>query len=183
MAFDRVCSTSGLTQVPDIPIISYHYPYIHIPVLCISRMSRNTHHREITGINTCWPHLKRKVGQGEYLSVSHPFYDTLCEMMDAIHLSQSEDMQDLLIQLAGKEIDPKMAANPKLRTLWNEYFVPPWSCWSIGLHLDTPLNISNNQPIESWHKGLMKTLSKALKGSTAAVLEHSFPKIVHKDGA
>jgi hypothetical protein len=104
-------------------------------------------------------------------------------MMDTIHLSQSEDMQDLLILWAGKEIDPKMSANPKLRTLWNEYFVPPWSCWSIGLHTEVPLNISNNQPIESWHRVVMRVLNKALKGSTAAVLEHSFPKVVHRDGA
>ena len=133
------------------------------------------------GILTCWPHLKRKVGQGEYLSTTHDFYETLTMILDAVHMSQSEDMQDLLLQAGGKLIDPKMAHNPKLRTLWNEYAVYPWACWSIGLYPETPLNIANNQPIEAWHKGVMKTLRRALKGSTAAVLEHSFPTIVHKD--
>ena len=133
------------------------------------------------GILTCWPHLKRKVGQGEYLSTTHDFYETLTMILDAVHMSQSEDMQDLLLQAGGKLIDPKMAHNPKLRTLWNEYAVYPWACWSIGMYPETPLNIANNQPIEAWHKGVMKTLRRALKGSTAAVLEHSFPTIVHKD--
>ena len=134
-----------------------------------------------TDIITCWPHLKRKIGQGEYLSTTHPFYENLCEIMDAIHMSQSEEMQDLLTVLGGAEIEPEMDANNKLRALWNEYCVHPWNCWSIGLHTHTPLNIANNQPIESWHRGVMKTLARALKGSTAAVLENSFPQLVHKD--
>ena len=41
---------------------------------------------------------------------------------------------------------------PKLNKFWNSYMLEPWDCWSIGLHTETPLNISNNQPIESWHK-------------------------------
>ena len=135
------------------------------------------------GINTCWPHLRRKVAQGEYLSTTHTFFKSLCAIMQAIHLSQSEDMHDLLIKWGGVEMDLKVQKDKKLRTLWNEYFVQPWSCWSIGLHLDTPLNISNNQPIESWHRTVMRVLQRSLKGSTAAVLEHSFPKVVHRDGA
>ena len=57
-------------------------------------------------------------------------------MMVTIHVSQSQDMQDLLIQWAGKEMDPKLAANPKLRTLWNEYFVPP--CGAVLGHWLAP---------------------------------------------
>ena len=78
-----------------------------------------------TDIITCWPHLKRKIGQGEYLSTTHPFYENLCEIMDAIHMSQSEEMQDLLTVLGGAEIEPEMDANNKLRALWNEYCVHP----------------------------------------------------------
>ena len=156
---------------------------ISCDLICIAsyRIRITTISRCITGIITCWPHLKRKIGQGEYLSTTHPFYEPLCEIMDAIHRSQSADMQDLLSIVGGEEIHPEMSANPKLRTLWNEYCVQPWNCWSIGLHTNTPLNIANNQPIESWHRGVMKTLQRALKGSTAAVLENSFPKLVHKD--
>lgn len=136
----------------------------------------------ISGINTCWPHLARKLTNGEYISTEAEFYETLKDMMDGIHLAQTEDMMVMLIEKAGREIEAKMGTHPKLRTLWNEYFVEPWACWSIGLHLDTPLNISNNQPIEAWHKsGVMRVVKKALKGSTAAVLEHTFPKIVYRD--
>ena len=136
----------------------------------------------IAGISTCWPHLKRKVVKGEYLSSTDPFYQELLDLMDGIHMAQTEDMMRVLIMKAGEVIHPKLATHPKLRTLWNEYFVEPWDCWCIGLHMDTPLNISNNQPIESWHKsGVMRVVRKALKGSTAAVLEHSFPKIVYRD--
>ena len=120
--------------------------------------------------------------KGEYISTEAEFYETLKDMMDAIHLAQTEDIMVMLIEKAGQEIETKMGTHPKLRTLWNEYFVDPWACWSIGLHLDTPLNISNNQPIEAWHKSsVMRVVKKALKGSTAAVLEHTFPKIVYRD--
>ena len=90
-------------------------------------------------------------------------------------------MQDMLVDMLGKLVDGKMVQHPKLRTLWNEYFVAPWCCWSLALYPSTPLNIANNQPIEAWHKGVMTTLRRALKGTTAAVLEHSFPKLVHRD--
>ena len=43
------------------------------------------------------------------------------------------------------------------------------------------LNLSNNQPIEAWHRTLMRRLKGALKGSTTRVLEHSFPKIIQLD--
>ena len=137
----------------------------------------------IADINTCWPHLKRKVAQGEYLSTTDDFYDQLKDIMDDIHMAQSPEMADMLIELAGEILEPQFPKHPKLRTLWNSYFVEPWNCWSLGQNMTTPLNISNNQPIESWHKqGVMRVLKKALKGATAAVLEHSFPKIVYRDG-
>lgn len=97
-------------------------------------------------------------------------------------MAQTPEMMQLLIEVGGQEMDKHVADTNKLRTLWNEYMVEPWDCWSIGLHTHTPLNISNNQPIESWHRhGVMRVLKKALRGSTAAVLEHAFPKIVYRD--
>ena len=91
-------------------------------------------------------------------------------------------MQTLLILVGGEEIDKHTRGAPRLRTLWNEYFVEPWDCWSLGLNLTVPLNISNNQPIESWHNhGIRRLLKKALRGSTAAVLNHSLPKIIYQD--
>jgi hypothetical protein len=131
------------------------------------------------GVCTCWPHLKRKVAQGEYLSRSDDFFEELNEIMLSVHFSQTYEMMELLIKEGGNAMHPhSLGSGNKLRTLWNEYFVEPWACWSIGLYLDTPLNISNNQPIESWHKTVMRLLQHALKGSTASVLEHSFPKII-----
>ena len=118
----------------------------------------------LAGINTCWPHLKRKVAQGEYLPTSHDFFEQLNEIIVSIHFSQTFEMMELLIIEGGNLMHPHSLTHNKLRTLWNEYFVEPWACWSIGLNMDTPLNISNNQPIESWHKTLMRMLQKALKG-------------------
>lgn len=92
-------------------------------------------------------------------------------------------MMNMLIHEGGKLMDRYLPANPKLRTLWNQYMTTPWDIWCIGLNMSTPCNISNNQNIESWHRsGIMRTVKTALKGSTATVLEHSFPKIVKRDG-
>ena len=134
------------------------------------------------GINTCWPHLKRKVGQGEYLSTQHEFYETLDDIMQAVHFSQTFEMMELLIMQGGALMHETTLTEKKLRTLWNEYFVEPWNCWCFNLHTDTPCDISNNNPIESWHKRLMTMLKKALKGSTASVLGHTFPKVMNHAG-
>ena len=131
------------------------------------------------GINTCWPHLKRKVGQGEYLSKEHEFYATLNEIMVSIHFSQTYEMMELLIMQGGDLMHETTQTERKLRALWNEYFVEPWNCWCFNLHMSTPCDISNNNPIESWHKLLMTMLRKALKGSTASVLGHTFPKVLN----
>ena len=71
-------------------------------------------------------------------------------------------MQTLLILVGGEEIDKHTRGAPRLRTLWNEYFVEPWDCWSLGLNLTVPLNISNNQPIESWHNHGIRRLKAPL---------------------
>ena len=131
------------------------------------------------GINTCWPHLKRKVGQGEYLSKEHEFYATLNEIMVSIHFSQTYEMMELLIMQGGDLMHETTQTERKLRALWNEYFVEPWNCWCFNLHMSTPCDISNNNPIESWHRVLMTMLRKALKGSTASVLGHTFPKVMN----
>lgn len=135
----------------------------------------------MSGISTCWPHFRRKISQGEYLSKEHAFYPQLCQCVYSIHIAQTENMHDMLLEQAGKLIDPVMKRNPKLLTLWNEYCVEPWACWSLANNGNVPLTIANNQPIEAWHRKVMRTLKYALKGRTAAVLEHSFPKIVQSD--
>ena len=56
-----------------------------------------------------------------------------------------------------------------------------WANWSIGVNAGTPLNISNNQPIESWHKRVMALLHRSLRGSTEHVLGVSFPRMVLRD--
>ena len=119
---------------------------------------------------------------GEYLSTTHAFFGDLKDIMKMIHMAQTASMMDLIILVAGEEFEKHIASAPKLRTLWNEYCTEPWNCWCIGLYVDTPLNISNNQPIESWHNhGVRRLLRKALRGSTATVLNFSLPKIVYQD--
>ena len=60
---------------------------------------------------------------------------------------------------------------------------PSWMCWSIGVNTSTPLNISNNQPIERWHKQVMKLLNRSLRGATEHVLQVSFPRMVLRDAS
>ena len=104
------------------------------------------------GIATCYPHLKRKASQGEYLSTQHCFFETFLMIIDAVHLAHSYNMMARIIQEAGPLFDKHMKKEPKLRRFWNSYMVAPWDCWCVALHEHTPLTISNNQPIESWHK-------------------------------
>jgi|TARA_B110000971_G_C19898570_1_gene448838 hypothetical protein len=125
---------------------------------------------------------KLPAATGEYLSSQDEFFPCLKDIVTVVHLSQTEKMQDLIIEVGGEEIDKHMLRAPKLRTLWNEYFVAPWNCWSLGLNLRVPLNISNNQPIESWHNhGIRRLLRKALRGSTATVLNYSLPRVIYQD--
>ena len=99
--------------------------------------------------------------------------------MVSIHFSQTYEMMELLIMQGGDLMHETTQTERKLRALWNEYFVEPWNCWCFNLHMSTPCDISNNNPIESWHKLLMTMLRKALKGSTASVLGHTFPKVLN----
>ena len=95
------------------------------------------------GINTCWPHLSRKVGQSEYLSTQHEFYETLNDIMQAVHFSQMYEMMELLIIQGGDLMHETTLTEKKLRTLWNDYFVELWNCWCFNLHMDTLCDISN----------------------------------------
>jgi len=75
----------------------------------------------ITDIGTCWPHLARKVATGEYLSSEHEFFPQLQKCMQAIHISQSSDMQEMLIFETGILIDALTPKPRKLDSLWNRY--------------------------------------------------------------
>lgn len=136
-----LCTVSDVQQTFDAP---YRVTYHSFRTRIESRIA--------TDIITCYPHLKRKAAQGEYLSKQHTFFETFLKIIDAVHLAHSYNMMIFFIGVAGKLIDKYLPREPKLRSFWNSYMCHPWDCWCMGLHLHTPLNIANNQPIESWHK-------------------------------
>ena len=82
----------------------YHTRILHVSHPSASRIASVSHHSasritpRIEGIANCYPHLKRKAAQGEYLSVNDPFFKTFLMLIDAIHLTHSEGMMRLFIR-------------------------------------------------------------------------------------
>ena len=76
------------------------------------------------------------------------------------------------------------------KTLWNEYFLPPWDVWSLASHDPvTPgregTNIAgstpSNQMQESWHRVCKRIAGKNLRSSTADLLTLRLPQILMHD--
>ena len=67
-------------------------------IASVSHLSASRITPRIEGIANCYPHLKRKAAQGEYLSVNDPFFKTFLMLIDAIHLTHSEGMMRLFIR-------------------------------------------------------------------------------------
>ena len=105
-------------------------------------------------------------------------------MLKSIHMANSAPMSEMLIKLAGDSMDKHLKAEPKLRTFWNTYCCDPWQCWSLGHGNGIPSQIANNQPIEIWHRWVVKQfLGKlGLKKSTATVIHKTLPLIMRRDG-
>ena len=69
--------------------------------------------------NTCWPHISRKASEGEFLSKTHPIFDSLVgTLLPTVHLTHTASMMDLFVDLLGQVIHPYMTEE-KLRTFWN----------------------------------------------------------------
>ena len=69
--------------------------------------------------NTCWPHISRKASEGEFLSKTHPIFDSLVgTLLPTVHLTHTALMMDLFVDLLGQVIHPYMTEE-KLRTFWN----------------------------------------------------------------
>ena len=70
----------------------------------------------------------------------------------------------------------------KLHALWNEYMLPPWNNWSIGL-FDGMLTTPSQQAHESWHKQILQSrIPGMFKGSTEHVFAEAIPELVKMDG-
>ena len=96
----------------------------------------------------CWPHLRRKLGEGAFCSKKRPHFEELPKHLEAVHLSQTTEMRDFFIKEIGKVWD-SWGTTWNMRSLWNEYMVAPWDNWSIGL-FDCMLCTPSQQAQESY---------------------------------
>ena len=103
----------------------------------------------------CWPHIRRKLGEGAFCSKKHPHFDTIAEHLEAVHLASSPLMRDFLIKEVGKVWD-SWGDRWNLKSFWNEYMVEPWDNWSIGV-FDGMLCTPSQQTQESWHRQILQS--------------------------
>jgi hypothetical protein len=96
-------------------------------------------------------------------------------------MSKTKEMAALLTVIAGHEMDANMQTAPELRTFWNTYMTAPWTGWTLG-HCDKiPSQISNNQPIEIWHRWAVKQQKSQLKKGTMEVVNKRIPDLMKRD--
>ena len=130
----------------------------------------------------CWPHIRRKFGEGAFCSKKHPHFDIIPSHLEAIHFAQSEEMRDFFIQEIGAVWD-SWGEKWNLQSFWNEYCVDPWANWSIGL-FDCMLCTPSQQAQESWHRQILQSrIPGMFKGSTEHVMQVALPKLVRMDAA
>ena len=130
----------------------------------------------------CWPHIIRKLGEGQFCSKKHPHFEDIPDHFRAIHFSQTAEMRDFFVNEIGKVWDswgPKL----NLSSFWDEYVVAPWDNWSIGL-FDCMLCTPSQQAHESWHKQILQSrIPGMFKGSTEHVMQVALPRLVSMDAA
>jgi hypothetical protein len=130
----------------------------------------------------CWPHIRRKLGEGAFCSKKHPHFDVLPSHLEAIHFAQSKEMRDFLMVEVGKVWDA-WPSKWSMNGFWDEYCVAPWDNWSIGL-FDCMLCTPSQQAHESWHKQILQSrIPGMFKGSTEHVMHVALPKLVKMDAA
>ena len=129
----------------------------------------------------CWPHIRRKLGEGAFCSKKHPYLNELAKHFDAIHLAQSDNMRDLLMDEVGKVWD-SWPTKWNMKTFWNEYCRAPWDNWSVGC-FNCMLCTPSQQTQEAWHKQILRSkIPGMFKGSTEQVMQVSLPKLIRIDG-
>lgn len=128
----------------------------------------------------CWPHIRRKLGEGAFCSKKHPLYEVLPDHFTAIHLAQSPQMRELLLREIGKQWDA-LPEKWNLRSFWNEYCVEPWNNWSL-CSFDCMLCTPSQQAQESWHRSILQSkIPGMFKGSTEHVMQVSLPELIDMD--
>jgi hypothetical protein len=129
----------------------------------------------------CYPHIARKLREGEFCSKTHPHFDEIGLHLECIHLCQSEDMRNCMTHEIGKKWDSWGDGN-NLEKFWDVYCVAPWNNWSIGLFPGMFLTPSQ-QAQESWHNLILRSrIPGMFKGSTASVFSVALPKLISLDG-
>lgn len=129
----------------------------------------------------CWPHIRRKLGEGAFCSKKHPHFDDIPRHLEAVHFSQSARMRDFIILEIGKRWD-SWGSNYNLSSFWDEYMVEPWDNWSLGL-FDTMLCTPSQQEQESWHKTILTSkIPGMFKGSTEHVMKVALQQLINMDG-
>jgi hypothetical protein len=130
----------------------------------------------------CWPHIRRKFGEGAFCSKKHPHFEVIPSHLEAIHFSESKEMRDFMMMEVGKVWD-SWPQKWRLNGFWDEYCVSPWDNWSIGL-FDCMLCTPSQQAQESWHKQIMQSrIPGMFKGSTEHVMHVALPQLVSMDAA
>ena len=128
----------------------------------------------------CWPHIRRKLGEGAFCSKKHPHFDEIVKHLTAVHMCQSDGMRDFIIHEIGK-VWESWGKKWNMRSFWNEYMVEPWDNWSIGL-FDCMLCTPSQQAQESWHKQILQSrIPGMFKGSTEHVMTTAMPMLVEMD--
>jgi len=129
----------------------------------------------------CWPHIARKVAEGQYWSTSWPHHAEAVEHIRAIHLSQTLPMRDMLIEKAGVIWDSW--DKKTMITFWNSHCIEPWDNWTMASCIDVPLCTPSQNTQESWHNNiLIGKIPQMFGGSTEHVLAVAMPQLVKMDG-
>ena len=127
----------------------------------------------------CYPHIKRKYGEGEYTSKKWVHFDEAGEDIKGIHLAGTPEMKTLITRVVGVSWD---SWGPQMNVFWDSNCVAPWDCWSI-CDLECMLATPSNQTPEAWHRDLMrKKIPGMFKASTSFVVNKMLPQLALMDG-
>ena len=129
----------------------------------------------------CWPHIARKVAEGEYWKTTWEHHADAGEHIRAIHMSQTLEMKDMLIEQAGLIWD-SWGGRTTVK-FWNSHCVAPWDNWTMASCIDVPLCTPSQNTQESWHNNLLHgKIPQMFGGSTEHVLAVAMPQLVKMDG-
>ena len=129
---------------------------------------------------TCWPHIARKFGEGEYTTKKWEHFEEVKVHLRNIHMAHTPQMRDELMMRYGTLWD---GWGGQMNTFWTSYCAEAsgWDCWSIGL-FETVLCTPSQQAQESWHKQLLRTkIPNMMRGSTESVFKVALPQLVLVD--